>query len=410
MTLTFLVLEPDEQEAFLKMSQLTQMLKKATIKFDDLDFQFDVVFNGTNKPSRLKNGNFLITYDLASGYARSLDREVYTTDIGATSTFRLNVVYYQNGNIFVGQDTVLIRSVSFSEQETPTLSSIGIDVDKFKDEHYKSGVASNLGLMELTYDNLQSLGVLIINYEPIQYSVEVRYIIDSGSGYQQSLQETIPFTYPQIQAMRSVGELIKVNNYRPEGYSAKILYNQGLIVENLLAASPIFVQYTHIDDDRIKNITLTYRNENDNGEYDIIESVLVSVPETRIVEGTTFEDIFNFDAWRPTPEYYHPGYIDSHNRTDFVNYDELETSYYIDYRRIEYVVYIEYYAGTYPNWYRLATSPILLKYNSSYEEDFSLENIGIDLDKYLTGNYQNGVLYNAGLYHTFDSVIEAGAL
>ena len=189
MTLTFLVLEPDEQEAFLKMSQLTQMLKKATIKFDDLDFQFDVVFNGTNKPSRLKNGNFLITYDLASGYARSLDREVYTTDIGATSTFRLNVVYYQNGNIFAGQDTVLIRSVSFSEQETPTLSSIGIDVDKFKDEHYKSGVASNLGLMELTYDNLQSLGVLIINYEPIQYSVEVRYIIDSGSGYQQSLQD-----------------------------------------------------------------------------------------------------------------------------------------------------------------------------------------------------------------------------
>ena len=41
--LKFLVLKNSEAEAFLVMSKLTSMLKKATIIFDDIDLLFDVI-------------------------------------------------------------------------------------------------------------------------------------------------------------------------------------------------------------------------------------------------------------------------------------------------------------------------------------------------------------------------------
>ena len=44
--LAFLILGQDENDAFLKMSKLTQLVKKATIKFDDLDYYFDVSMTG----------------------------------------------------------------------------------------------------------------------------------------------------------------------------------------------------------------------------------------------------------------------------------------------------------------------------------------------------------------------------
>ena len=40
--LSFLVLAQDEDDAFLRISKLTNMLKKATLKCDDLDYYFDV--------------------------------------------------------------------------------------------------------------------------------------------------------------------------------------------------------------------------------------------------------------------------------------------------------------------------------------------------------------------------------
>jgi len=367
------------------------MLKKATIKFDDLDLYFDVVFDGINRPTRLKNGNFLVAYDLSGGYARGMSREIYTTDISATSSFRLNVLYYRNGNIFVGQEDILIYSSSFNNDTPATLESIGINVDKYLTDYYNSGVASNLGQLELTYSNLEALGTLIINYEPIKYNLEVHYILDNGSGMpQQTLQETIQFTKPQIDGLRSVGELIKVNTYRPDGYKAEILYNQGLVVESLLSASPILVKYSLVEADHTKNITLIYRMENDNDEYDIIESSVIVVPETRIVEGTTFEDIFNFDAWRPTPLYYQPGMIEGLNRDAFVNYDDLEPSYYINYRKQVHSIYVEYYAGIYPNWYRISAVPVLCKYYTDYENNFDITNWNIDVDRYLSSYYHGG--------------------
>ena len=55
MKLSFLVLTSDEHEAFIKISKLTAMLKKADLQFDDLDLIFSVTLQGKAKEERLKN-------------------------------------------------------------------------------------------------------------------------------------------------------------------------------------------------------------------------------------------------------------------------------------------------------------------------------------------------------------------
>jgi len=62
--LKFLVLKDDEAEAFLVMSKLTSMLKKASIIFDDINLIFDVTMRGAASQNRLKNGNFVLTFNL----------------------------------------------------------------------------------------------------------------------------------------------------------------------------------------------------------------------------------------------------------------------------------------------------------------------------------------------------------
>ena len=52
------------------MSKLTSMLKKATVVFDDIDLLFDVTITGPTQQKRLKNGNFILTVDLISDYAK----------------------------------------------------------------------------------------------------------------------------------------------------------------------------------------------------------------------------------------------------------------------------------------------------------------------------------------------------
>ena len=68
--LSFLVLGNDEQDAFLRISKLTNMLKSCEVKFDDLDYIFSMKMTGEANPERLKNGNFILTVDLISDYAK----------------------------------------------------------------------------------------------------------------------------------------------------------------------------------------------------------------------------------------------------------------------------------------------------------------------------------------------------
>jgi hypothetical protein len=108
--LQFLITNDNEEEAFITMSNLTRLLTKTSLTFDDMpNLTFDVVINGTTSQRRLKNGNFIFTVPLQSDYAKSAS-EVYTTDATATDYFYLNILYYMKGSIMLGQEKVLIKA------------------------------------------------------------------------------------------------------------------------------------------------------------------------------------------------------------------------------------------------------------------------------------------------------------
>ena len=163
--LEFLILATDEDEAFGRISRLTAMLKKSTLKFDDLNFTFDTNLIEAGEPTRLKNGNFIVPYVLSSGYAKG-QREIYTTNANMTNAFKLTVGYYKNSNILLDTDTITIRASMFDKTNI-TLEDLGIDINKYQPEYYNNGVVSNLLNLDLTYENLQRLQMLIINYSPV---------------------------------------------------------------------------------------------------------------------------------------------------------------------------------------------------------------------------------------------------
>jgi hypothetical protein len=194
------VLCVNEDEAFLRISKLTAMLKKATIKFDDLNFTFDVSIIDTAQPTRLKNGNFIVSYNLTSGYAKG-EREIYTTNANMTNSFKLTLAYYHDTNKFITTETITIRASSFNDG-TPTLEELGIDVNKHRLDYYNNGIITNLIDMELTYDNLKMLQALIINYTPMVYNLNVVYYMSDDKGmYNELLTRTIPFTHPMLSSI-----------------------------------------------------------------------------------------------------------------------------------------------------------------------------------------------------------------
>jgi len=73
-------------------------------------------------------------------------------------------------------------------------------------------------------------------------------------------------------------------------------------------------------------------------------------------------------------------------------------------------IFVEYYAGVYPGWARIATTTITSKYKNSYANEFSLSQLGIDLDRYHTVEYETGKIYNTGSLDTYDNVINAGVI
>ena len=133
MTLSFLVLSANEEEAFHRISRLTSLLKRATIEFDDLNLTFEVSLSGTNEPNRLKNGNFIVSYDLTCDYAKG-SREIHTTNANMTNAFKLTVLYYKNSNTLLANESITIRALDF--EDGANLMDIGVNVDKHKPDHY----------------------------------------------------------------------------------------------------------------------------------------------------------------------------------------------------------------------------------------------------------------------------------
>ena len=408
--LEFLVLGNNEDEAFLRISKLTAMLKKATIKFDDLNFSFDVSIIEAGEPVRLKNGNFVVPYTLSSGYAKG-QREVYTTNANMTNSFKLTVMYYKNSNILLDTITIPIRASMFDKTNI-SLADLGIDVDKYLPTYYNSGIATNLIGVDLTYENLQKLQILIINYTPMSYKITVQYYLETSDGmYNQFIEDEINFTQPQLDNVQTIGQLLNINTYRPAGYKTRINYDKPLNLDNLLASSPINVFYDQVEVERTKNVMVSYKKENDDGEYETFDTIYLNVNETSIYDGTILSDIININGYRPSVQHYNAGYIEDHTANELITYDNLNVSYSVIYTKAENTLYIEYYAGVYPNWYRLTTTTLPVKYKSSYENEFNvLTDINIDLDKYHTATYLNGALYNQSIYNTYEDVLNAGVL
>lgn len=408
--LSFLILGNDEQDAFLRISKLTNMLRSCDIKFDDLNYIFSMKMTGQAEPERLKNGNFIVKYQFTSDYAKG-EREIYTTNANLTNAFRLQVVYYQNSTQILATEGVTIRASAFEETGN-TFASIGIDMDKYRPTYYNQGVATNLGNRELTYENLQDLGTLIINYPPISYNLSVQYFMgnNDGNNYDELLTETISFTYPQLNSIQSIGQLVNVRTYKPEGYRSNISFTGDITVENLLAASPIYVFYDKIINEQNKNITVIYEKENDDGEYELIETAVLNFKESDFSDGMTLQDIINVNSRRPNQVHFNEGYIVDKANTELITYQDLELSYTVRYARATNSLFVEYYYGTYPNWYRVSTITLPTKYKDSYEDEFDISNLGLDLNRFHTGEYEQGRLYNSDIYTDYDTVISSGVL
>lgn len=405
--LTFLFLGNDEEEATINISKLTQMIKRCVIQFDDMALQFQVSMIGKAEPKRLKNGNFTVKYKLTSDYGLG-NREIYTTDANLTNSFKLTILYYMNTTTLLATETKTIRASAF--KENTTLSDLGINVDMYQPEYYNHGKASNLNNIELTYNNLLNLQTLIINYTPIQYNLAVNYYVGQNGLYTETLNATFTFTKDDLTGLTSIGQLINTQNYKPTGYGTRIDFTGDLTVENILAKAPICVYYDEIENERSKNITILYYNENDEGTYDLYHSAIFSVRESQYYQGYRLKDLIQIQAQKPSQLYYDNGFIEGYTGEEVITYDTTNLSYTIKYPRLTNTVYVEYYLGTYPSWNRITTISNRSKYKSTYEDDFDITDLGIDLNQYKLEEYNNGIIYNSENFTTYEDVITMGVI
>lgn len=407
--LSFLVLCQNEEEAFLRISRLTQLLKHCSVNFEDIALTFDLTMDGEASTERLKNGNFIVKYNFNGDYAKG-EREVYTTNQRITDSTRLTILYYKDSATLVATDVITLRSASFTGNDT--LSSIGIDVNKYKMDYYEDGVATNLRGVDLTFENLSNMRAVIINYSPMVYNITVSHFINDGGGYYNALlEETVSFTAKQVQDARSIGQLINLKQYKPNGYRATAFFDGELTVENLLLASPIQVFYDKIETEQVKNIVVDYMVEQDDGTFEVVNHSVVVAKQTEITDGTVLQDIVAPNKYLPNIRYFNTGYIENHNLQDLITYEDLELSYIVKYSKKDIVIYIEYYNGVYPNWLRANSDVLTIKYQSSFENEFDLiTDLNLDVNKYKTGFYESGEIFNGENLNTFEDVVNRSVI
>ena len=409
-TLQFLITETDENAAFLTMSRLTMLLKKATIKFDDLDLLFDVTIDGETHQDRLKNGNFILTVPLLSDYAKGAT-EVYTTDARATNNFTLSILYYMDGSTLLGTEKVLVKASQFTGDVAADWESLGINVNKYQPGYYRDGLVTNLGNRELTYENLYALQTIIVNYEPIVYQKEVEYLISVNGFYNPVATTIVSYTKKQIDNASTIGQVVNLKYNKPDGYRATTNFTGEFTFENFTAMSGLQVFFDPIENERTKNITISYYKEKSNGESGnaYIDNRVVLIKESEIVDGGTLRDFISLNAFKPE-KYYDNGVCDQ-DIDELITYDTLLDDYTVVYNLTENLIQAEYYLGNYPGWARASTSVYKIKYNDAYAEAADIISaVGINLDKHYTTTYEHGVVYNGSSVKDFDSLISLGVL
>lgn len=412
--LKFLVLKDNEAEAFLVMSKLTSMLKKASIIFDDIDLIFDVTMRGPATQSRLKNGNFILTFNLRSDYAKGAT-EVYTTDSVATDYFKLKVLYYKEGNILLVSDEVMIKASQFNENTT--FASLGINIDKYKPDYFQGGAVTNFNNKELTFVNLKDIGTLIINYAPILYQKEVVFYrqAEEDGEYTWIEDGTLVFTKSQIDEATSLGDLIDFTSIKPNGYRVLTDFNSGLFIpftfEGVISLNRLTIRYELIKNEQSKQITVNYSKEDDEGNFTFVNASSFIVKESDIVPGAKITNLISVDLYKPQ-KYYNSGNIVNFNIDNELSFENLPASLNVQYELTENRIYVEYYYGSYPTWSRITSHIYNIKYKTVYENSENILNdIGIDLDRYLTAEYNNGKLYNVSeSIASFDDLINIGVL
>lgn len=413
--LKFLVLKDNEAEAFLVMSKLTSMLKKASIIFDDIDLVFDVTMRGPASQSRLKNGNFIQTFNLRSDYAKGAT-EVYTTDSVATDYFKLKLLYYREGNVLLSSEDVLIKASDF--KTGVTFETLGINLNKYQPDYFQGGAVSNFNNKELTYANLKDTGTLIINYSPIVYQKEIEFYKQDDNGDSYSLVETgyVHFTKDQIDAADSLGDIIDLSANKPNGYRVLTDFNSDthmdFTFENIMNYISILrVKYEKITNEKSKEITVSYYTENTAGGYDLINAANYVIKEGDIVPGSKITNFIRLNLYKPE-KYYADGALDGFDENTNLDFNTLPTEFTVRYALVENSIYVEYYYGVYPTWNRITTFTYNIKYNPAYDKaDNIFKAVGIDVDKYAAATYEDGKLFNVtDTISTFDDLVSVGIL
>jgi len=411
--LKFLVLKDDEAEAFLVMSKLTALFKKATVIFDDIDLLFDVTMRGAAKQKRLSNGNFVLTFNLESDYAKG-GTEVYTTDTVATDYFKLKLLYYKSGSSFISSSEVMIKASSFNEDTT--FASLGIDVNLYQPDYYQNGIISNFTNKELTFENLKDTGTLIINYAPTVYQKPLTFYkqTEEDGGYTWVEDTTVSFTKDQVDAAHSLGDIVDLLRNKPNGTRVVTNFNKDSIpfsFENLIALSQLTVYYDYIPNEQRKQIIVNFSKENDDGVYELITNAWFIVAEGDVLPSAKITDFVNVNLYKPD-KYYNSGQIVDFDTNTIVTFDTLPSVLEVHYPLTENKVYVEYFYGTYPSWNRITTHTHPIKYNSAYDSAENIyEAVGIDLDRYKTIEYNEGRLFNVSeSINTFDDLINVGIL
>jgi hypothetical protein len=70
-----------------------------------------------------------------------------------TNAFKLTIAYYKNSTQLLDVISVPIRASMF-DKDNVSFEDLGIDINKLRPEYYNAGVVTNLGNMDLTYENL----------------------------------------------------------------------------------------------------------------------------------------------------------------------------------------------------------------------------------------------------------------